>query len=91
MGECWREGIEVYLNAEKSLKEKQKNNNASKELTYEFALKRLLESNKFIDETAAKILLERGLICVDGKLEYSRDIRLVTGVNFTPKYLLSYF
>ena len=42
---------------------------------------RLLDSNKHIDEEAAKILLERGLTTVNNNLEYSRDIRLVTGVN----------
>lgn len=78
ISECWREGIETYLNAEASLQQKP---GSKKELTYDFALARLLESNKHIDETAAKILLERGLICGDdGKLQYSRDITLVTGV-----------
>ena len=36
---------------------------------------RLLQSNKHIDELAAKILLERGLLYVNNRLEYSRDIR----------------
>ena len=40
-----------------------------------------MESNKHIDEEAAKLLLERGLAKVDGKLEYTRDLRLVTGVS----------
>lgn len=44
---------------------------------------RLLESNKHIDEEAAKLLLERGLTKVDGKLEYTRDLRLVTGVSLS--------
>jgi hypothetical protein len=40
-----------------------------------------LESNKHIDEEADKLLLERGLTEVNGKLEYTRDLRLVTGVS----------
>ena len=63
--------------AEKKIEEKKA---TEKTLTYEHALKRLLESNKHIDEEAAKILLERGLVKVNNNLEYSRDIRLVTGV-----------
>jgi phosphoribosylaminoimidazole-succinocarboxamide synthase len=66
------------LNSEQTSKEKQP---SKRELTYDFALARLLESNKHIDEISAKILLERGLIYVDNKLEYSRDITLVTGVR----------
>ena len=79
LADCWKEGIEVYLKAEKALKDAQKK--PKRELTYDHALARLLESNKDIDETAAQILLERGLIEKDGQLEYSRDIRLVTGVR----------
>lgn len=80
LGECWREGVEVYLKSEKALLERQKK--ASKtELTYDHALTRLLESNKHIDEISAKMLLERGLAIIDGKLDYTRDIRLVTGVS----------
>ena len=86
LAECWRDGIEVYLKAEKSLKEAQ--SKPKRELTYDHALSRLLESNKDIDEVAAKILLERGLVYVNGKFEYSRDLRLVTGVC---KYLFSRF
>ena len=37
LGECWREGIDVYLKAEKKLDEKK---GADKELTYDHALKR---------------------------------------------------
>jgi hypothetical protein len=80
LAECWREGIEVYLKAEKAVKESQ--SKPKRELTYDHALSRLLESNKHIDELAAKILLERGLVEVNGRYEYARDIRLVTGVGF---------
>lgn len=52
---------------------------------------RLLQSNKHIDELAAKILLERGLTYVNNKLEYSRDIRLVTGVRITICFILKFF
>jgi hypothetical protein len=82
LAECWREGIEVYLKSEKLMKEGQSKPN-KRELTYDHALSRLLESNKHIDEMAAKILLERGLIEVNGQLEYARDIRLVAGVYKT--------
>ena len=78
LAECWRDGIDVYLNAEKKIEAKK---SSEKPLTYEHALNRLLESNKHIDEKAAKILLERGLTKVNNNLEYSRDIRLVTGVS----------
>ncbi len=41
-----------------------------------------MEANKHIDENAAKILLERGLILnKHNKYEYSRDIKLVTGLS----------
>lgn len=82
IGECWRDGIDVYLKAEKDLQDKLNNNkNPEKQLTYDHALSRLLESNKNIDENAAKILLERGLVVVNDKYEYSRDIRLVAGIS----------
>lgn len=84
IGECWRDGIETYLNSEKASKEKP---GSSRELTYDFALARLLESNKHIDEISGKILLERGLITVDGKLQYSRDITLVTGLSIRDYHL----
>ena len=87
LAECWREGIEVYLKAEQELKEKDSQNKPKRELTYDFALARLLESNKHIDETAAKILLERGLVEVNGQYEYSRDIRLVTGLSIRDYHL----
>ncbi len=48
---------------------------------------RLLEANKQIDETSAQILLERGLVYKNDKLDYSRDLRLVTGVSFRDYHL----
>ena len=86
IAECWHDGIETYLKAEKALEEKQKQNKPERPLTYEHALSRLLESNKQIDETAAKVLLERGLVYTNNNLEYSRDIKLVTGVSFLVFY-----
>ena len=43
---------------------------------------RLLSVNKAIDEKTAKILIDRGVIEKDGKLEYSRDIRAKKQVSF---------
>lgn len=80
IGECWKDGIDTYLRAEKIFKGKG-NQAPKKELTYDFALSRLLESNKHIDEINGKILLERGLVYENDKLDYSRDITLVTGVG----------
>jgi hypothetical protein len=81
IGEIWREGIDKIDEYENLLEEKKQNNKIEKELTYDFALTRLLESNKNIDELAAKILLERGLNFLNEKLVYSRDIRLVTTIS----------
>lgn len=80
VAECWKEGIETYLKSEKSLMDKEKLG-VKKPLTYEHALKRLLESNKHIDESAAKVLLERGLITINNNLQYTRDIKLVAGTS----------
>ncbi len=80
LAECWREGIEMYINSEDRLKES-KQAPKKKQITYDAAVSRLLEANKHIDETAAKILLERGLDFKDGELEYTRDLRLITGVS----------
>jgi hypothetical protein len=85
LAECWREGIETYLKSEKAIKESQAKPK-QRELTYDHALARLLESNKHIDELAAKILLERGLVERNGKYEYGRDIRLVTGVMISCRF-----
>ena len=83
LAEVWKDGIEKFEKFEDTLeeKEKTKKEDKDKELTYDFALTRLLQSNKHIDELAAKILLERGLTVKDEKLEYSRDIRLVTTIS----------
>jgi hypothetical protein len=45
-----------------------------------------MKANKNLDETAAKILLERALTKKDDELEFSRDIRLKELVG-----LLHYF
>lgn len=81
LAEVWRDGIEKFGQFEDILEAKKSEPKVEKELTYDFALSRLLQSNKHIDELAAKILLERGLIVKDGKLDYSRDIRLVTTIS----------
>lgn len=79
LAEVWRDGIEKFTDFEVSLKGKKQ---SEKEITYEYALSRLLQANSHIDELAAKILLERGLSVSDeGKYEYSRDIRLVTSFS----------
>ena len=79
-----KKGTEKQLTYEHALKRyfnfKQEKCQKCLKKLYTF-LKRLLESNKHIDETAARILLERGLTNVNNNLEYSRDIRLVAGVS----------
>lgn len=80
ISDCWREELDDYLKAEEMFEEKRKKS-VAKELTYEHALKRLLESNTQIDEAAARILLERGLIRINNNYEYTRDIKLVAGTT----------
>ncbi len=79
ISDCWRDELDEYLKAEKMFEDKQKTR-VVKELTYEHALKRLLESNTQIDEKAARVILERGLIRINNNYEYTRDIKLVAGV-----------
>jgi pimeloyl-ACP methyl ester carboxylesterase len=82
MAASWKDNIDTYLNGEKELQEKQ---TPSRELTFEHALNRLLFDNKFIDERAARVLLERGLRATadSNKLEYTRDIRFVACMSIT--------
>ncbi|XP_047435629.1 serine hydrolase-like protein [Mugil cephalus] len=44
--------------------------------TYEKALERLLDANQTLSEESAKILLERGVIEVEGGVIFSRDLRI---------------
>lgn len=44
--------------------------------TYENAVKRLLDGNPSISEKSAHILLERGLVKVEGGVKFSRDFRI---------------
>ncbi|XP_015257939.1 PREDICTED: serine hydrolase-like protein 2, partial [Cyprinodon variegatus] len=44
--------------------------------TYEKAVERLLAANPSLGEASAKILLERGLVQVDGGVTFSRDFRI---------------
>ena len=49
-----------------------------------------MKANRHLDETAAKILLERALTKKEDKLEFSRDIRLKELVRLCLDFLLNF-
>ncbi|XP_069553445.1 serine hydrolase-like protein [Brachyistius frenatus] len=65
-----RQGLDDLLQYEKKMEKK------GRVYTYEKALERLLASNPAISEQSAKILLERGLVQVEGGVMFSRDVRI---------------
>lgn len=84
MPKLWNVGIDNLLEFEYDSQLQESNSN--KVLTKELALEILLRANKNLDENAASILLERGLIERDGKLQFSRDIRAKNQVNAPDMY-----
>uniref|UniRef100_A0A1A7XAT3 Serine hydrolase-like n=1 Tax=Iconisemion striatum TaxID=60296 RepID=A0A1A7XAT3_9TELE len=66
-----RQGFDGMIEFEKQLKEK-----TTRVYTYEKAVERLLAGNDGLTEQSAKILLERGLVQVQGGFVFSRDFRL---------------
>ncbi|XP_034044224.1 serine hydrolase-like protein [Thalassophryne amazonica] len=65
-----RQGMDEMLQFEK-LKEKKE-----KVYTYEKAVERLMAANPSLSEQSSHILLERGLVHVDGGVCFSRDFRI---------------
>ncbi|KAM7394145.1 hypothetical protein PAMP_020964 [Pampus punctatissimus] len=71
MAEVMRCGIEDMLHFEKRSKYKKE-----RVYTYEKAVERLLAANPTLSEESVKILLERGLVQVEGGVVFSRDFRI---------------
>ncbi|GAA6230233.1 serine hydrolase-like protein [Lates japonicus] len=65
-----RQGMDGMLQFEKKTEEKKR------VYTYEKAAERLLAVNPTLSERSARILLERGLVQVEGGFVYSRDFRI---------------
>lgn len=66
-----REGFDEMLQFEKKMEEKKK-----RVYTYKKAVERLMSVNQTLSERSAKILLERGVVQVDGGVVFSRDFRI---------------
>lgn len=66
-----RQGIDELLQFEKKSGERKE-----KVYTYEEAAKRLSEANPSLSEESVNILLERGLVKMDGGFMFSRDFRI---------------
>uniref|UniRef100_A0A3Q1EHB1 Serine hydrolase like n=1 Tax=Acanthochromis polyacanthus TaxID=80966 RepID=A0A3Q1EHB1_9TELE len=66
-----RQGLDELIQFEKKKEEKKE-----RVYTYEKAVERLLAGNQSLSEQSAKILLERGLVEVEGGFVFSRDFRI---------------
>ncbi|XP_027874870.1 serine hydrolase-like protein [Xiphophorus couchianus] len=66
-----RQGLDEMIQFEKKMEEKK-----MRVYTYEKAVERLLAGNPSLTEESAKILLERGLVKVEGGVLFSRDFRI---------------
>ncbi|KAM9856495.1 serine hydrolase-like protein [Aulostomus maculatus] len=66
-----RQGMDGMLEFEKKSEEK-----TARVYTYEKAVERLLAANPSLSEESARILLERGLLQVEGGVVFSRDVRI---------------
>ncbi|XP_040891164.1 serine hydrolase-like protein [Toxotes jaculatrix] len=70
MPEVIRQGMDEMLQFEKKTEEKKR------VYTYEKAVERLLAVNQTLSEQSAHVLLERGLVQVEGGVVFSRDFRI---------------
>ncbi|CAG5938391.1 serine hydrolase-like protein [Menidia menidia] len=70
MPKVLRQGLDEMLHYEKKMEDKRK------VYTYETAVERLLSGNRSLSVQSAKILLERGLVQVEGGVVFSRDFRI---------------
>ncbi|XP_040927462.1 serine hydrolase-like protein [Betta splendens] len=66
-----RKGFDEMLQFEKKTKEEK-----NRVYTYESAVERLMAANTSLSEASARILLERGLVPVEGGFEFCRDFRI---------------
>ncbi|XP_008413206.1 serine hydrolase-like protein [Poecilia reticulata] len=66
-----RQGLDELIEFEKKVENKK-----TRVYTYEKAVERLLAGNPSLTEESAKILLERGLVKVEGGVLFSRDFRI---------------
>ncbi|CAK6953498.1 serine hydrolase-like protein [Scomber scombrus] len=71
MPQVIRQGIDEMLQFEKKSKDKKE-----RVYTFEKAVERLLAANPTLSEDSVKILLERGLVQVEGGVVFSRDFRI---------------
>lgn len=83
----WKEGIDHYMKAdEKKLSEPSKKQREP--LTPERATKILMKSNHHLDESAAKLLIERALTQKeDGTFDFSRDINVKVTMSVRDHYV----
>ncbi|XP_056266393.1 serine hydrolase-like protein isoform X2 [Pseudoliparis swirei] len=68
--EVVRQGMEEMLQLEKKTKEEKR------VYTHEKAVERLLAANPTLTEQSVHVLLERGLVQVEGGFKFSRDLRI---------------
>ncbi|KAM4594328.1 serine hydrolase-like protein [Fundulus diaphanus] len=71
MPKVLRQGLDEMIQFEKK-----KEGMKTRVYTYEKAVERLLVGNQSLTEESAKILLERGLVEVEGGVAFSRDFRI---------------
>lgn len=90
LSNTYKESIEKLLENESlSSTTNTKPNDEATKLTYETALRRLLNANRHVDELSGKILLERSLKYENDRLEFSRDVGVPK--YFPIRYHLSEF
>ncbi|XP_049426969.1 serine hydrolase-like protein isoform X6 [Epinephelus fuscoguttatus] len=70
LSKVMRQGMDEMLHHEKKTEEKKR------VYTYEKAVERLSAANPTLSEQSVRILLERGLVQVEGGFVFSRDLRL---------------
>ncbi|XP_049901428.1 serine hydrolase-like protein isoform X1 [Epinephelus moara] len=70
LSKAMRQGMDEMLQHEKKTEEKKR------VYTYEKAVERLSAANPTLSEQSVRILLERGLVQVEGGFVFSRDLRL---------------
>ncbi|XP_047221360.1 serine hydrolase-like protein isoform X1 [Girardinichthys multiradiatus] len=71
MPKVLRQGMDEMIQFEKKMEDVK-----TKVYTYDQAVERLLVGNQSLTEESAKILLERGLVEVEGGVVFSRDFRI---------------
>ncbi|XP_034753014.1 serine hydrolase-like protein isoform X2 [Etheostoma cragini] len=71
MGKVMRQGMDQMVQFEKMTEDKKR-----RVYTYENAVERLMAANPSLSEQSVHILLERGLVQVEGGVAFTRDLRI---------------